>query len=263
MKFPDSVTIKKIDATGYRNAFALDTDGNIWIWGYKFAYDDYYGEREEEDPDLFPSFKDNWTPCKVEWFEKNGIRVLDIAAAEYFCLLKAVDRQGSMAFYGFMHPDYHYEASRTFGTGYKVIIKKTLYRLDHISAQNVLSFDCGKYMMNFVNKPMEKAISIIPGRETSSGLTHAFKDGQKWKFIAEDEYEERKGELPGLSFAIQYPFTNFEQKALSLPDLTDLLSKIGVDEAAETHGDFKSNRSGEALTTRVLCYLHRKSKAKI
>ena len=101
--------------------------------------------------------------------------------------------------------------------------------------------------MNFVNKPMEKAISIIPGRETSSGLTHAFKDGQKWKFIAEDEYEERKGELPGLSFAIQYPFTNFEQKALSLPDLTDLLSKIGVDEAAETHGDFKSNRSGEAL----------------
>lgn len=44
MKFPDSITIKKIDAAGYRNAFALDTDGNIWIWGYKFAYDDYYGE---------------------------------------------------------------------------------------------------------------------------------------------------------------------------------------------------------------------------
>ena len=62
----------------------------------------------------------------------------------------------------------------------------------------------------FLNKPSEKTISIIPGREKPSGLTHVYKVGKTWKFIAEDEYEQRKMELPNLSFAIQYPFAKFE-----------------------------------------------------
>ena len=179
MKFPDGVTIKKIDGHGYRNCFAVDTDGALWVWGYKYAYDDYYGEANDEDPDLMPGFKDNWTPCKIEWFEKHGIRVVDIAAGEIYCILKTVDRQGFRSFYGFLHPDYHYQAKRSFGAGYKEVIKKTLFKLEQINANNVVSFDCGQYMINFVNKSMEKAVTIIPGRETPSGLTHAYKDAQK------------------------------------------------------------------------------------
>jgi hypothetical protein len=147
-----------------------------------------------------------------------------------------------------LHPDYHYQAKRCFGTGYKEVVKKTLYKLDNVNASNLLSYDCGKYMTMFLNKPLEIVNSIIPGRETSSGLTHAFKDGQRWKFIAEDEYESRKSELPELSFAIQYPFSNFEHKALALPDLAELMTKIGKDEAAETHGNLKSNISGEMFS---------------
>ena len=33
MKFPEGVTIKKIDGQGYRNAYAMDNDSNLWIWG--------------------------------------------------------------------------------------------------------------------------------------------------------------------------------------------------------------------------------------
>jgi len=88
-----------------------------------------------------------------------------------------------------------------FGVGCKEVIKKTLYKLEHVSASNLLDFSCGQYMTMFLNKPIEKVSSIIPGRETPSGLTHAFKDGQKWSFLAQDEYEERKSELPGLCFA--------------------------------------------------------------
>ena len=247
MKFPDGTIIKKIDASGYRNAWALDTDSNLWLWGSKYAYDDYYDEGQEEDPDLMPTYKDNHTPVKIEWFERRGMRVVDFAAAEYYCILKVADRQGSMNIYGFIHPDYHYQKTNSFGSGCKEMIKKTLYKLDQISASNLLAFDCGKHMTMFLNKPIEKVNSIIPGRETSSGLTHAYKDGQRWNFIAQDEYDERKGELPGLSFAFQYPFSSFEQKALALPDLTELITKIGIDEAAATHGDLKSNASGESI----------------
>ena len=44
MLFPEGVVIKKIDGCGYRNCFALDTNGCMYVWGYKFVYDDYYGE---------------------------------------------------------------------------------------------------------------------------------------------------------------------------------------------------------------------------
>ena len=113
---------------------------------------------------------------------------------------------------------------------------------------NVTSFDCGSYMTMFINKPLPKVVSIIPGRETPSGITHAFKENGDWKFIPEEEYETRKGELPGLSYAIQYPFAKFRANANVLPDLTETLEKIGVDEAAETHADIKSKISGESFT---------------
>lgn len=58
-----------------------------------------------------------------------------------------------------------------------------------------------------LNKAEEKIASIIPGRENSSGITHAYKSDSQWKFISEDEYQQRKSELPLISFAIQYPFS--------------------------------------------------------
>lgn len=92
----------------------------------------------------------------------------------------------------------------------------------------------------YVNKPQEKVQTIIPGRETSSGLTHVYKENGKWCYVPEDEYEARKDKLPGLSLAIRYPYADFESKAILLPDLTDTLQKIGHDEAAASHGDLKS-----------------------
>ena len=147
---------------------------------------------------------------KIEWFENNGLKVLDFSAAEIYAMVKVENAQGDQMFYGLLHPDYHYHAKREFGNSYKVIIPRILFKLENIDASKVVSFDCGSHMTMFVFKPIGKIASIIPGRETSSGLTHAFKAGDVWKFIPEDEYQARKGELPGLSYAIQYPFANFE-----------------------------------------------------
>ena len=79
-----------------------------------------------------------------------------------------------------------------------------------------------------VNRLPDPVISIIQDREKPSGLTHVYKEGSEWKFIPENEFEQRKGELPGLSLAIRYPFANFKEKQGELPDLIELQEKIRV-----------------------------------
>lgn len=118
----------------------------MWVWGYKFAYDDYYGEADDEDPDFIPGYKDTWTPCKIEWFSKNGIKVLDFEAGEIFAVCKTQDKNGGLAFYGLLHPDYHYQLKNTFGANAKEIVKRTLYKLETISASKNKAFSCGTYM---------------------------------------------------------------------------------------------------------------------
>ena len=45
--------------------------------------------------------------------------------------------------------------------------------------------------------------------------------------MAEEEYKHRAEELPVLSFAMKYSFTNFEKKAEEfLPNLADLITQI-------------------------------------
>mmetsp|Transcript_18316 Transcript_18316/g.24459 ORF Transcript_18316/g.24459 Transcript_18316/m.24459 type:complete len:129 (-) Transcript_18316:2116-2502(-) len=101
----------------------------------------------------------------------------------------------------------------------------------------VQSFDCGDTTTMFCNKAADKNVSIIPGRETPSGITHAYKEGSFWKFIAQEDYEAKKAELPDLAFAFTYPCSSFETKALTLPDLNELISKIGIAEEAKTHSE--------------------------
>merc|ERR1712176_667415 len=100
-----------------------------------------------------------------------------------------------MSMYGVIHPDYHYQRHRCFGENHKEIIVKTLYKLESIDASKVISFDCGTYMTMFVFRSIEKVPSLIPGRETSSGITHAYKAGDTWKFMAQEDYESQKDQL--------------------------------------------------------------------
>lgn len=154
-----------------------------------------------------------------------------------------------------VHPDYYYEANYLFGDNKKVLFEKTLYKLEGISAGDILDFSCGSYMFNLIRKPVEKTTSIIPGRKEPSGLTHAYRQDSQWKFVAEDEYEVKKDELPALSFAIRYPITNFEQKAVALPDLEDVASKLGLDQEISSFEErLKSSFSGDVIDSDEIVY---------
>ena len=205
----------------------------MWIWGYKFAYDDYYAEENDNNEEDMYKYKDAWTPAKMDWFEKNGYRVLDFSVGDIFFVCKVVNKTGEESVLGVMHPDYNYQKDRLFGNHKTELLKRSVYRLDNINADQLKSFSCGTYMMMFCNKLEEKCETIIPGREEPSGLTHAYRVGNHWEYLAEDEYEAKKDQLPGLSIAVRAPMSGFEQKSLALTDLNELLDKIGVDEAVE------------------------------
>ena len=109
--FPASIDLVRAEnfANG-QNMLALDTTGTLWIWGYKFynRYADEYGESGVENVQIFEDYKNEWTPCRVDWFEKKGMKVLDFACTETFAPLLVQDANGAKSVWFMSHPNYGY-----------------------------------------------------------------------------------------------------------------------------------------------------------
>ena len=122
MKFPEPVTMVKIDGHGHRNCFGLDTRGQMWVWGHCFTYDEHN------------SFKDRFTPCKMSWLEKNGYKILDFSVSEVYLVMRVIDRQGTASILGQIHPDYRHHVDGYFGPNRTKVIEHALFKLDSIAA---------------------------------------------------------------------------------------------------------------------------------
>ena len=64
--------------------------------------------------------------------------------------------------------------------------------------------------------------SIIPDKPEATGLIHFYENGGVWKFLSEEEYEAKKGELPALSFASRHPIEDFSGKSKTPEFLANL-----------------------------------------
>ena len=126
---------------------------------------------------------DNNTVCKIDWFERNGVQVLDFSVGDAFTLLRVEDKFNVEHIYGLIHPGFHGRIDACFQGFQKEMFKNTLFKLNNLDATDVVSFDCGSSMSMIVRSISDPTVSIVPNREESSGLTHAFKDGSEWKFV--------------------------------------------------------------------------------
>jgi hypothetical protein len=72
-----------------------------------------------------------------------------------------------------------------------------------------------------LGKEEEKSLehSLPDGRKVK-GLLHFYKKGDQWNYVTSDEYEQKKNELPALSFAMKYPVADLASK--EWPDLEAL-----------------------------------------
>ena len=101
------MTIKKIAAQGSINAFALDTDGHVWFWGYQIGLDYENKHSSSADTGFISNFTDTYSLNKLDWFEKNGIRVLDFAVGQCYTIFKVEDRSNEKHIYALMSPAHH------------------------------------------------------------------------------------------------------------------------------------------------------------
>ena len=80
MKFPEQVTLVKVEGVATYYCFALDTKGSMWKWGYRFTEDE--------------KTNDHFEIRKISYLEQKGFRVLDFSAGTQYIILKVVDRRG-------------------------------------------------------------------------------------------------------------------------------------------------------------------------
>jgi hypothetical protein len=83
----------------------------------------------------------------------------------------------------------------------------------------------------------------LPDKSVVKGLLHFYKGKDNlWKFLSEDQYQDKKDELPGLSFAIKCPIKDIP--SLEWPDLEALEKEIVDQEAPKAdklvHKQFSS-----------------------
>lgn len=69
-------------------------------------------------------------------------------------------------------------------------------------------------------------VSIIPDKPEAKGMIHFYKKDDEWKFVSQDEYEEKKGELPKLCFATHQSISDFKNRPWA--DLDSLAAQVDV-----------------------------------
>ena len=110
IEFPEDISISKIASHGSKVALALDTDGNMWAWGQKLGYalsERRRYESQETDHRFATNYMEQNSVYKLDWFEKNGSKVLDFNSGDAYTLLKVEDQNGSQHIYGLIHPEHH------------------------------------------------------------------------------------------------------------------------------------------------------------
>lgn len=80
----------------------------------------------------------------------------------------------------------------------------------------------------------------LPEGKKAKGLLHLYKQNGEWKYVTEEDYEEKKAELPDLCFAIKCPIENLT--SLDWPDLEAIGKEIfdaagTADAAAQPEGE--------------------------
>jgi hypothetical protein len=93
---------------------------------------------------------------------------------------------------------------------------------------------------------INRSVHHLPGDKSATGLIHFYKKGDEWVFLSEDEYKEKKNEIPDICFATKYPIDDIPSK--EWPDLVALAQEVidqgSKDQIVQIHEDFHCSTTG-------------------
>lgn len=93
----------------------------------------------------------------------------------------------------------------------------------------------------------EKLIHSLSDGNMVMGMIHCYKKDDQWHFVTENDYEEKKNEMPALCFAFKSPIKDMADKEwLDLEALAkEVFDEVKVDSDEMVHEGFKCINSGE------------------
>lgn len=84
-----------------------------------------------------------------------------------------------------------------FGANAKNMYGSCIYLITDVDAEKVtdyaVTYDSVAYLLKGDEK---KSVSIVPEKPDAQGLIHFYKKDGSWVFVTQEEYEEKKGEIP-------------------------------------------------------------------
>lgn len=84
-----------------------------------------------------------------------------------------------------------------FGTNAKTMYGSCIYLITDVDAEKVSDYAVSYHSVAYLLKGEEKkTVSIVPEKPDAQGLIHFYKKDGNWVFVTQEEYEEKKGEIP-------------------------------------------------------------------
>lgn len=246
-------------SSNYQQIFAIDDQNNLWFWAKSSDIDICFPKADGEDDCLATRHSDK--PNLFKWFKDKNLKVLDVRTGLNMAVISTQDSNGKREFYGLGQQmnDYNvnYETIfvNRFNQGTKALYGTCIHVYTEITPEKVADYALTKNVIAFIMKgETKKPVSIVPSKPDATGLIHFFKQGEKWEFVTEDEYEAKKNEIPQLSFASRHPIADFSQKTFA--DLNELQSGLEFEGEGEptyysryTSGNSEDEKAKEVSAT--------------
>jgi len=204
-------------------------DGKLFAWGSNANCKSGF-----QDPN-----QENSQPKEVSYFSENNLEVVEASGGLDHSIILAKSRaDGSEKLFtlGNTEGNYNYLGITQLEAADQT---KFVHELTVFAKSRVQSFFAGSQyscvLLKGEQMPIENVSEhIIPESGIQKGFLHFYKQADKWHYVSQSEFEQKKHELPAVCFAMKYPIADLESKPF--PNLDELLNQLDTEAQPDENG---------------------------
>jgi len=244
IKYPQQKVVYESISFSNESAMAIDTDGQLWGWGYnehrRLGLEDVAENGIQKPFALYP-------------LNGLGLKAKKVSCGTFHTLVLFEEKSGKQTLYSvgakvgsdFAHLGVSEDKVGEEDTPFREIPsfsdREVADFAAHDSSSLVIVTGSGSPANDLYNH-------VLPDGSKSKGLLHFYKKGDKWEFLPSEQYEAKKADLPDICFAIKCPIADIASK--DWPDLEALAQDILDDQISSgevQHEGYPDSNTGEAI----------------
>lgn len=199
------------------HAMAIDQNGDVWAWGSNLQYRCGFPQEINEGV---------YSPTKVTFFSEKNFKALKVSVGFDHSLVLVEDANKKQKLFSVGKEDTNF---KHLGTTQQIAAESVAREIIYFSDFKIVDFAASHKFSTVVvggDSSFEDSLykHELPSGEKASGLVHFYKQGDKWTFLSESQYDAavKSNSVPDVCFAIKTPITNWESALKALPDLSSL-----------------------------------------